>query len=352
MAFTVLSVATPFATVGTDTAGAAEQVVGAIDAALQRAGHASVVVAGEGSAVAGTLVPLPRLHGLLDEAAQAAAHGRVAAAIAEAMDRHPVDIVHLHGADFAAYLPPPGVPVLVTLYGSLDRYAARSLLPARPDTHLHGVSAAQMRSAPPGLALLPPIEAGVPIDKLFIRVPKRRFTVGLGPIERGKGFHLALDAARSADMQLLLGGDLPRTPEHQRYFQEEIRPRLDTKRRYLGPIGFGRKRWMLGAARCLLAPSLTAEPCALEALEALACGTPVVAFPSGALADIVEPGVTGFLVNDVREMAEAIEAAESLDSEACRAAARARYSADGMAARYIALYEELAGGRARVAGVA
>lgn len=352
MELTILSVACPFTTVGTEADGTAEQVLSALDAALLRAGHRSFVIATEGSTVAGTLLPMPRLQRIPDEAGRAVVLRRVAAMVARAVDQHGVDLVHLHGSDFAACLPPPGVPVLVTLHQPLDRYPADALATARPGTHLNTVSAAQARSAPPGLALLPPIETGVAVDRLYIRVPKRRFLVGLGRIEPDKGFHIALDAARDIDMQLLLGGDVPCHPEHQRYFQDEIRPRLDPKRRYLGPIGFGRKRWMLGAARCLLAPSLTAEASALPALEALACGTPVVAFPNGVLADIVEPGVTGFLVKDAAEMAEAIEAAETLDPDACRAAARVRHSADGMAARYLALYEDLVAGRTKTAAMA
>ncbi len=349
MELTVLSVACPFATVGTETDGTAEQVLSALDTALTRAGHRSIVIAAEGAAVTGTLVSMPRVQGVPDEGARAAVMRRVAATVAKAVEQHPVDLVHLHVRDFAACLPPPGVPALVTLHHPLDRYPARALIPGRPGTHLHGVSSAQMRSAPAGLALLPPIETGVAVDRLHIRVPKRRFVVSLGRIERPRGFHIALDAARAIDMQFLLGGEVPRSPEHQRYFLDEIRPRLDAKRRYLGPIGFGRKRWMLGAARCLLAPSLMAETSALAALEALACGTPVVAFPSGALADIVEPGVTGYLVNDAAEMAAAIEAAETLDPDACRAAVRVRHSVEVMTARYLARYEELAAGMALAA---
>ncbi|MBP2294223.1 glycosyltransferase [Azospirillum rugosum] len=354
---TVLSVASPFTALGTDNDGPAEQVVAAIDAALLRAGHRSLVLAPEGSAVAGTLLPLPRVHAAAQgtaptEAARTAVLRRVAAMVADAVERHAVDLVHLHVHDFTALLPPPGVPVLVTLYEPLDRYPDGVLAPRRPHTHLQGVSAEQTRAAPPGIALLPPIEVGVPVDRLHIRVPKRRFAVCLGTIERDHGFHIALDAAREVDIQLLLGGELSRSPDEQRYLQEEIRPRLDTKRRFLGQIGFARKRWMLGAARCLLAPSLTPDPTAMAALEALACGTPVVAFPTGALADIVEPGVTGFLVEDAASMARAIEDCETIDPDACRAVARARYSLEVMSDRYLTLYDDLVAGRARSVGVA
>ncbi|WP_237903960.1 glycosyltransferase [Azospirillum brasilense] len=360
MALTILTVASPFAPIGADpeNEGTAEQVAGAIDAALVRAGHRSIVIAPEDSAVAGTHIPLARVHGgahgqAPDERAQAAVLRRVATVVAGAVADHAPDLVHLHVRDFEALLPPQDVPVLATLYEPLDRYRPEALASRRAKLHLQPVSAAQVRGASPGLTFLPPLEIGVAVDRLHIRVPKRRFAVCLGDIEPEMGFHIALDAARQIDMQLLLCGGLSRGAEEQRYLQEEIRPRLDPKRRFLGRIGFGRKRWMLGAARCLLAPSLMSEPTPVAALEALACGTPVVAFPTGALADLVEPGVTGFLVKDAEEMARAIEDCEGLDPDACRAVARARYSLDGMTERYLARFEELvAGGKAAVAGVA
>lgn len=358
MALTVLTVASPFAAVGADpeNEGTAEQVAGAIDAALVRAGHRSVVIAPEDSTVVGTLIPLARVHGgahgqAPDERAQAAVLRRLATVVAGAVENHAPDLVHIHVKGFDVLLPPQDVPVLVTLYQPLDRYRPEALALPRANLHLQPVSAAQVRGAA-GLNLLPPLEIGVAVDRLHIRVPKRRFAVCLGDIEPDMGFHIALDAARQIDMQLLLCGGLSRNAEEQRYLQEEIRPRLDPKRRFLGRIGFGRKRWMLGAARCLLAPSLVSEPTPVAALEALACGTPVVAFPTGALADLVEPGVTGFLVKDAEEMARAIEDCEGLDPDACRAAARACYSLDGMTERYLARFEELVAGRARAAGVA
>jgi glycosyltransferase involved in cell wall biosynthesis len=140
---------------------------------------------------------------------------------------------------------------------------------------------------------------------------------------------------------MLLAGAVHPYETHRRYFREEIIPRLDRDRRFIGPARFERKRELLAGARCLLAPSLAPETSSLVAMEAMACGTPVVAFPSGALADIVEHGVTGYLVHDEREMADAIDAADSIDPETCRRVARERFRAERMADRYLAMYEQV-----------
>jgi glycosyltransferase involved in cell wall biosynthesis len=129
--------------------------------------------------------------------------------------------------------------------------------------------------------------------------------------------------------------------DHQRYFAEAIRPRLGHTARFLGNLDFSRKRHFLTGARCVLIPSLVAETSSLVAMEAIACGTPVVAFPTGALAEIIEPGVTGFFVRNTREMAEAIHAADTIDRERCREIARHRFALEGMVDRYFELYRHL-----------
>jgi glycosyltransferase involved in cell wall biosynthesis len=197
--------------------------------------------------------------------------------------------------------------------------------------------------------LLPDIPNGVDGATLDRGLVKRGYAAALGRVCPEKGFHLALDAAVEAGVPLLLAGSVFPYPEHEAYFSREIARRLDHLRRFLGPLGFIAKRRLLGGARCLLVPSLAPETSSLVAMEALACGTPVVAFPNGALADIIEHGTTGFLVRDRQEMTEAIAAAPSLDPETCRAAARARFPAARMVERYLALYRQLVSSQRQVA---
>jgi glycosyltransferase involved in cell wall biosynthesis len=181
---------------------------------------------------------------------------------------------------------------------------------------------------------------GVPVERLRARVTKRNFVLALGRICPEKGFHLALDAAARAGVPFLLGGEVFAYPEHEAYFRVEILPRMRSAR-YLGPVGFERKRRLMAAARAVLIPSLAAETSSLVAMEALACGTPVIAFANGALPEIIEHGKTGFLVSDTSEMAAAIRTAGGIDPERCRHAARERFPEARMVDEYINAYRRM-----------
>lgn len=343
MKLAVASVAYPFAAVSRDSVGGAEQVLASIDRALVAAGHRSVVIAQAGSAVAGELMLIAAHHGDIGDAAREAAHRQVVQAIAAVRDS--VDLVHLHGIDFASYLPPPGRPVLATLHLPPDWYPAAAL--AGPGLWLHAVSPGQHQAllslAGPGAAVLPPIANGVPVEALgAVRHARRSFALMLGRVCPEKGQHAALAAAHLAGIPLLIGGEVFAYPEHRAYFDQRVSPLLDHRRRFLGPVGFARKRRLLSAARCLLVPSTAAETSSLVAMEALACGTPVIAFAAGALPSIVEHGRTGFIVEDAAGMAAAIARAGEIDPEECRAVARSRFSETTTTRAYLDLYRRLA----------
>lgn len=346
MSLTVLSVAYPLAPVGPDAVGGAEQVLSSLDFALTARGHTSIVVAQEGSVVAGTLLPVPAPEGTIEDSTRDAAWATHRAAIARALEQWPVDLVHLHGIDFPSYLP-DSAPTLATLHLPLDWYPA-SIWEPRDNLLMHCVSDSQNRTRPPGVSLLPPIPNGVPAKLLDTHQRKRDFAIMLGRVCPEKGIHLGLLAAKAANMPLLVGGRVFPYAWHENYFRQEVTPLLDDTRRFLGPLGFERKRRLLAAARCMLIPSLAQETSSLAAMEALACGTPVIAFPNGALPEVVEHGRTGFIVSSVEEMAEAMRAVDSIDPAHCKAAAAERFSVERMTDRYLEAYRAVMAARAGV----
>jgi glycosyltransferase involved in cell wall biosynthesis len=340
VSLTILSVGYALAPVGPDAVGGAEQVLSALDRALVAAGHTSLVIAPEGSLVAGRLIATAPLPAHITDSERSAIERRQRQAIEQALSEQRIDLIHAHGLDFAEHLPETKVPTLITLHLPAEFYQSAALT-ARPNTWFHCVSAVQQHRFSPLPKMLDPIPNGVPVDRLRARHAKRDFALALGRVCPEKGFHLALDAARLAGTPLLIAGQVFPYAAHQRYFSEEIRPRLGRNARFLGPIDFARKRRLLTAARCLLIPSLVAETSSLVAMEALACGCPVVAFPAGALPDLVEPGVTGFLVSTIDEMGEAIPLCDGIDRERCRELARRRFSLDAMIESYFRLYRRL-----------
>ena len=311
MRLTVLNVAFPRAPVSPDTVGGAEQVLSQIDRALVEEGHRSRVLACEGSRVAGELI--------------------------EALD-FDADVLHFHGIDFYEYLPEDGPPALVTLHLPPDWYPASIWRNDR--AHLHCVSHSQQKRCPEGAKLWPVIDNGVDLDAFRPRFHKFPFALMLGRICPEKGFHLALDAASHAGIPLWIGGEVYPYEAHIRYFEEQVKPRLEgTRHRFLGPLGQARKKHLLRAAKCVLIPSLAPETSSLVAMEAFASGTPVIAFRSGALPELV--GRTGILVNDACEMAEAINQVDRISPVECRREAEQRFSLKHTTVAYIATYRKL-----------
>jgi glycosyltransferase involved in cell wall biosynthesis len=337
MKMRILNVAFPFAPVRPDSVGGAEQILATLDRGLVSAGHVSHVLACEGSRVAGRLHAVACPTGEIDDAARSIAHAIYRRAIARIVEHERIDLVHLHGVDFSHYAPERAA-CLATLHLPVSWYdPAIWSLPA--NIRIHCVSHHQHASAD-AARLLAPIANGVaPLARRD--VVRREAFVMLARICPEKGVHLAIDAAKRADAALLIAGQLYPYRAHVDYFHQSVAPRLDARRRMIGPVRGPAKLRLLSMARALLAPSIAPETSSLVAMEAMSAGAPVIAFRAGALPDIVEHGRTGFIVDDVNAMANAMRRAGEIDAETCRETARMRFSRERMTAAYFETYRTL-----------
>ena len=344
---TVLSVAYPFAPVGPNLVGGAEQILWDLDRALVADGDRSVVVACEGSEPAGCLypVPLPKKR-ILEDVDRAWCRAQFHAALSDALTSEAVDLVHVHSLDLFGFQFPPEIPLLITLHMSLDWYGREMTERYWERAQFCYVSEWQKRIGRSMFGDAPVIGNGVDVQPLQRERKKSDFALVMGRICPEKNAHSALEAGTKAKVRVVIGGQVYPYRAHQQYFQEKIEPQLwssqgEEGHAFAGPLTPERKRQMLSEAKCLLHPTLAPETSSLVAMEALAAGTPVIAYRSGALPEIVEDGVTGFLVSDVDEMAEAIGKVGTISPVACHEAAERRFSKQHMIDQYFDLYRRI-----------
>jgi glycosyltransferase involved in cell wall biosynthesis len=341
MSLTVLSVGYPLAKVSESTAGGAEQVLAILDEALVRHGHRSLVLAPVGSKCHGLLIPVQIPSGNLDDQAKRHARQSFRQLLNRTLEHYSVDLVHMHGLDFAEYLPNANIPVIVTLHLPLSWYSPEGLRLSQTGTVLVCVSKTQARTAPPGVRIETIIPNGIDLDRFQPSNKKGSYALVMGRVCPEKGFHLAMDAAAQAGVRLIIAGKVFDYPEHREYFETQIRPRLSQNARFIGSVGGARKSHLLAGAKCLLVPSLAPETSSLVAMEAIASGTPVIASRVGALEEIINHGKTGFLVRSAEEMPEAIARADSIRPDVCRREAEQKFSAETMCAEYLNLYRSI-----------
>jgi glycosyltransferase involved in cell wall biosynthesis len=167
--------------------------------------------------------------------------------------------------------------------------------------------------------------------------------VWLGRFAPEKGAHLAIEAAKRAEVPLVLAGTIDRyVQEARRYFHEAIEPQIDNEKiRYIGPVNLNQKLNLLGRARGFLNPIEWEEPFGMVMIEAMALGCPVISFARGAATELVVHGETGFLVQNLDEMVQAIPRIDEIDRETTRLQVERNFSARLMAEKYTQVYEEV-----------
>ncbi len=166
------------------------------------------------------------------------------------------------------------------------------------------------------------------------------YVLFVGRMSPDKGAHRAVEVARRAGRRILLAAKM-REPAEQAYFADQVRPLLGPDAVYLGEVEHQQKLQLLAGARAVLFPIRWNEPFGMVLLEAMACGTPVLAFPEGAVPEVIDHGRTGFLCQDEDDMVRWLARIDEIDRGQCRQAVEGYFSTTRMVADHVALYERL-----------
>jgi glycosyltransferase involved in cell wall biosynthesis len=258
------------------------------------------------------------------------------AALLRAAPELGLDIVHSHLEGIQPYAHLLGVPVVCTLHVDMTEQR-RIFLQTNAAVDYVAVSEKQGRSFPFGVRV---IRHGIEIERYRFsgRDKKKKHLLFLGEICRRKGADVAVRAWMALARPVKIAGWVP--PVEQDWFKRDVMSRVRLgSLEFLGPVGFEQKVELLGEAAALLCPVRWEEPFGLVAAEAMACGTPVIAIRRGAMPELVEHGVTGFLCDDEEEVLTAIERIEEIDPEACRRRVEELFDAQRMVREYLEMFE-------------
>ena len=326
--------------------GGVESVVSTLTEALVRRGHDVTLFCAPGSVSEATVVTL--LQGShpdeierslyeVDHVGQAFDRIDLAAASGDGFD-----VIHDHcGFTGLAMAGRIDTPLVHTLHGPFTRETAAFYGRHGHKGTLVGISRAQLAAAPPELGLIPSIPNPIDLRAWPLQQHKGDYLLWIGRMTPEKGPHRAIAAARAVDVPLVLAGVIQ--PGQQEFFDREVAPHLDgTRVRFVGEVGGSVKQSLFASARGLLMPIRWDEPFGMVMVEALAGGTPVIAFAEGAARELVIHGRTGFLVDDERAMADAIGHLPRIDPRACRDWVSQHCDGEAVAAAYERTYRSVA----------
>jgi glycosyltransferase involved in cell wall biosynthesis len=255
------------------------------------------------------------------------------------------DIIHVQSAQTIAFSRFVNRPMVLTLHGphepNLSEYYAQY-----PDVHYVCISDAQKQSE--SMPKMRTIHHGIDVSLYRLVEQKQRYLSFIGRIAPLKGTHHAIDVAKRTGIPLKIAGDIQ--PANRQYFEKKIQPEIDGQLvQYIGLADLQAKNELLGNSMAMLFPIQWNEPFGLVMVEAMACGTPVLAMPGGSVPEVVQDGVSGYICRSVRSMAKRVGDLNFKPS-AVRSYVAENFSVERMTRDYLALYEEiLRGARTRAA---
>jgi len=348
----VLYVAYPLLTVSSESAGGAEQVLWTLEREMARRGVLTSVAASAGSHVSGELLVTGEPCTQPDdyERRRAEHEEKIVELVRQrSRDGKSFDLLHDMSGSFWKRAVEINVPVLATLHLPRHFYPAENFENVAGNVSFNCVSQSQHCSFADLPNLVGVAPNGIALEKFGCgaeggRYGERTGLLWLGRICEEKAPHLALEIAKRAGLPITLAGTVYPFSYHQQYFEREVAPRLkqlpDAK--FIPAPSLTTKRQLLHEAQALLITSQVDETSSLVAMEAAACGTPVIAFKRGALPEVVKDTVTGFIVENVAEAIAACARILEISNSVCLEYAKENFSSTKMADEYEGLYARVA----------
>jgi glycosyltransferase involved in cell wall biosynthesis len=261
-----------------------------------------------------------------------------AARAAVALSELDLDVVHDHTRAGPLTAASRATPTVATVHAAVTgpESRAEALAVLGRWVRLVAISDAH-RAGAPHLNWVATVHNGMPVEEFPFSAEKQEYLLYLGRLSPQKGVHLAIDAAREAGRPLIVAGGWT-IPSERAYFDQEIRPRIGQGVEWVGEVGAAERLRLLAGASCLLYPIRWEEPFGLAVVEAMACGTPVVALRAGSMPELIVDHETGILCDEPSKLAAAIQAAIRLDPGACRAHVAQHFGVERMIDGYESVY--------------